>query len=159
MTKPKMTNVSGSATKTSAKPNSSGFSAITPAPAAPILACAIPVPRAPSPKAIPAPIGIIGSTIFLSTPYAFSVTHVFRALSPLAGSRIHSSLSADSVSVRTFGLPAHCSAVARGLFPNHLGLINKSVLASCGVQSSSPLSFCRSSFERVVLSASALKEL
>jgi hypothetical protein len=63
-----MTKVSGNAKKTSAKPNNSGFSAITPAPAAPILDCAIPVPSAPNPKAIPAPIGIIGSTI-LPTPH------------------------------------------------------------------------------------------
>jgi hypothetical protein len=64
ITKPKMTKVSGNAKKTNAKPNNSGFSAITPAPAAPIFDCANPVPSAPNPKAIPAPIGIIGSTIF-----------------------------------------------------------------------------------------------
>jgi len=73
-TNPKMTKVSGSATKTSAKPNNSGFSAITPAPAAPIRACAIPVPSAPNPKASPAPIAIDQSSTIFPTPMVFFVS-------------------------------------------------------------------------------------
>jgi len=57
-TKPRMTMVSGIAMRITMVPKVSGFSAMLPAPAEPILDWAIPVPRAPSPKAIPAPIGI-----------------------------------------------------------------------------------------------------
>src|SRR5674536_81257 len=83
-----MTNVSGSATKTSAKPNNSCFSAIAPTPAAPIRACAIPVPSAPNPKAKPAPIGIHSETIF----YQLQLFRQIMFVCPLA-TRIRSDIS------------------------------------------------------------------
>src|SRR5690242_14713133 len=52
---PRMTRVSGIATIRIARPVSSGFSAIAAIPAAPIFACANPVPSAARPTAIPAP--------------------------------------------------------------------------------------------------------
>src|SRR5690349_21593683 len=63
---PRMTSVSGIATRRIARPARSGFSAISPIAAAPMRACAYPVASADSPMASPAPIAI--KPVSMATP-------------------------------------------------------------------------------------------
>src|SRR6185437_8177061 len=76
--KPRITSVSGIATIRIERPVSSGFSAIAAIAAAPIRACAKPVPIAPRPTASPAPSAIspccvMGSSLGVGTVTALRV--------------------------------------------------------------------------------------
>src|ERR1051325_7234004 len=87
---PRITSVSGIATIRIARPVSSGFSAIAAIAAAPIRACAKPVPSAPRPTATPAPSAI--SPSFTSSSFFRGFSHLRLRTCPKGPERLAAAL-------------------------------------------------------------------